>query len=94
MSPNSQRIARRQTFSISLTVSGYPQMVKLSHGPLPTGVTLTSAKLRITDSLSGVKVSITIIVSSTARVGMHPITISGTGADGQKSNVTFTLIVS
>ena len=92
-SPNSTRIARGRHTSVSLTVSGYPQTVKLSHGALPTGVTLTFSKTRVTDSVSGMKVSITITVSSTAHIGPHLISISGTGLDGQKSTIMFALIV-
>ncbi|MFI5419985.1 MAG: hypothetical protein ACHQ1H_03370, partial [Nitrososphaerales archaeon] len=69
VSPNSTTIARgRHSFSVSLMVTGYPQRVTLSHGPLPTGITLNFSKTHVMGSLSGVKVSITIIVSSTAHV--------------------------
>jgi hypothetical protein len=82
-----------QSVKTTLTISGTPQQIELSHGTLPKGVTVRFAKNSIKDSASGVTDVITISASSTAKPGTYSISITATGANGQKTTIFYKLKV-
>ena len=90
-SATSASVARGHSASTTLTISGFSQSVTLSHGTLPTGVSIKFAQNPTKASSPGTKDLITFSVSSAARVGTYKITITATGANKQKSIITFTL---
>src|ERR1700719_3488509 len=68
--------APKHFISTTLTLRGFPESVTLTHGALPTGVTIKFAHNPVTDSRTGTKDLITFSASSTVHVGTYKITIT------------------
>jgi hypothetical protein len=93
LSATSGSVAPRGSVKVTATIKGAGQIITLSHGTLPSGISVSFATNPITDSISGVADAITISASSSAVPGTYHISITASGADGQKSTITYTLTV-
>ncbi|HXQ93213.1 MAG TPA: hypothetical protein VN739_09435 [Nitrososphaerales archaeon] len=93
LSSVSGKVAPGRSVTTTLTISGIPQSVTLSHGTLPRGITVKFAHNPTSDSKTGVTDVITILTSSSVHSGTYQIVFTATGADGQKSAIGYTLTV-
>ncbi len=92
---NSTAAAVRQGNNVSsgFLVLGGPQSVTLSNSSLPAGASLSWQEKSITDSTTGTLDSFVIQTSVATPTGTHIVTLTATGADGQKDEVNYTLVV-
>ncbi|MGI0091069.1 MAG: beta strand repeat-containing protein, partial [Nitrososphaerales archaeon] len=92
---NSTAAAVRQgnNVSSSFLVLGGPQSVTLSNSSLPAGASLSWQEKSITDSTTGTLDSFVIQTSIATPTGTHIVKLTATGADGQKDEVNYTLVV-
>jgi serine protease len=86
----SVRRGRSVRFTVSTTRIGSAQAVALTASGLPSGVTATFSPSSVT---SGGSATLTLTARSSAQVGTHPFTITGTGASGTSHSTNVSLTV-
>jgi PGF-pre-PGF domain-containing protein len=93
VSPTSAEVVQGSSTTATVTVTaieGYSYMVDLSASGQPSGVTVTFSPSNGTPSFDS---TLTISVGRSAPVGIHTITITGTGEDGNIRSTTYGLTI-
>jgi hypothetical protein len=93
LSPTLGSVIHGSSIKTVATIKGASQSVTLQVTGLPSGVTVSWTTNPVTDSVSGVKDTLSFKTSSAATHGTFKLTVTANGADGLVSTATFTLAI-
>jgi len=93
LKPTSGTVASGKSLVISANISGGSQTVTLSTSKLANGITVSFSQNSVSDSPTGVQVSVTVSTSNGVKPRAYNIIIIARGANAQTSKQTFNLAV-